>query len=219
MEYQLTLSWWGTFGFLSIGKSLFLRSCSFSIQSNLEKGLIPGGKESDKGRQIVFFKPLDPFGGDSDEAELRDGHTVPQRVHYHSHWKRNQNAVYWVKLSRAQDQGLQLWQTKSHAIIVHDLVPAECIFKAISQNGDRILFERLSTPRPAPKVTLRFNWQSQQQQQSICDDVSTRTRRLHRESQSGTRAAHRMIRLVQGDLHGILSQLLRKSHNAKWIFE
>ena len=28
-----------------------------------------------------------------------------------------------------------------------------------------------------------------------------------------------MIRLVQGDLHGILSHLLRKSHNSKLIFD
>ena len=111
-----------------------------------------------------------------------------KKVHYHSHWKHNQDAVYWVKLSRAQDQGLQFWQTKSHVIVVRSLVPAACICRVISQNGDRILFERLSTPRPAPKVTLKSNWHSKQkQQQSICDDVLTSTRRLVRESQSGTR--------------------------------
>ena len=107
-------------------------------------------------------------------------------MHYHSHWKRNQDAAYWIKLSRAQDQGLNFWQTRSHAVIVQSPVPADCM----SQNGDRILFKRLSTPRPAPKVTLTSNWQSQRQQQqrqqSIRDDVIS-TRRLARESQSGTR--------------------------------
>ena len=35
------------------------------------------------------------------------------------------------------------------------------------------------TPQPAPKVTLKSNWHSQQQQQqSLCDGVSTRTRKL-----------------------------------------
>ena len=68
-------------------------------------------------------------------------------MHYHSNWKRKQDAVYWVKLSRAQDRGLRFGQTKSHAIIVHSLVPADCIYREISQNGDPILFERLSTPR------------------------------------------------------------------------
>ena len=93
------------------------------------------------------------------------------------------------------------------------LVPAECIYKVISQGGDRILFERLSTPRPAPKVTPKSNWQSQQQQQqqSICDDVST--------SLVSDQTGQRMIRLVQGNWHGTLSRLLTESHNSKSIFE
>ena len=96
VECQLTLSWRSIFGFLTIGKKcLFHRGCSFSIQSFLENGLIPGGRGSDKGRQTVFFTPLNPYGGDSDEEEPRDDHTVPQKVHYHSHWERNQDAVNW----------------------------------------------------------------------------------------------------------------------------
>ena len=107
-------------------------------------------------------------------------------MHYHSQWKRYQDAVYWIKFPRAQDQGLQFWPTKSFAIIVHSPVPAECIYRVICQNGDRILFGRLSTPRPAPKVALKSNWHSQQQQQCLCDDVSTRTRKLV-TGQSGIR--------------------------------
>ena len=61
-------------------------------------------------------------------------------------------------------QGLQVWQTKSDAIIVHDPVPANCIYRVFFQNRGRILFERLSTPRPAPRVTLRGRCQSQQPQ-------------------------------------------------------
>ena len=45
--------------------------CSFSIQSILENELIPGGKESDEERQTIFFTPLNPLGGDSDEEEPR----------------------------------------------------------------------------------------------------------------------------------------------------
>ena len=55
----------------------------------------------------------------------------------------------------AQDQGLRFKQTKSSAIIVRNLVPADRTYGVISQKGDRTLFERLSTPRCAPKVTLR----------------------------------------------------------------
>ena len=93
-------------------KFMYHRRCSFSIQSILENGLIPGGKESHKGRQSVFFTPLNHFGGDSDEEELRDDHTIPQKVHYYSHWKHNQDAVYWVTLSRAQRSRIAILANK-----------------------------------------------------------------------------------------------------------
>ena len=83
--------------------------------------------------------------------EPSDDYTIPQKVHYHSHWKRNQDAVNWEKLSRAQDQGLPFGQTKSHAIIVHDPVPAECIYKVISQNGHQILVEDSQPHDPRQK--------------------------------------------------------------------
>ena len=66
---------------------------------------------------------------------------------------------------------LQFWQTRSHARIVCSSVPADCIYKAISQKGERILFERLSTSRPAPKIVLKSAWQSQQQQQQQQDTL------------------------------------------------
>ena len=82
-------------------------------------------------------------------------------------------------------------------------IRGDCIDRMTAQNGDRVLFERLATPRPAPKVTLKRNWQSQQQQkqqpqQPISHtDVSsirnlemlfTRARRLetHRRSRPST---------------------------------
>ena len=81
---------------------------------------------------------------------------------------------------------IEFWQTKSQAIIVQDPVPAECIYKVISQNGDRILFERHSTPRPAPKVTLKSSWQSQQQH--VTDQTGIRDVRGHTtDDQTSTR--------------------------------
>ena len=76
---------------------------------------------------------------------------------------------------------------KRPSIIAHSLVPADCIFWVSLNTEIGILFERRSTPRPGPKVKLKSNWHSQQQQQSLCDDVSTSTRRLVREGQSGIR--------------------------------
>ena len=94
---------------------------------------------------------------------------IPQKVHYNTYWKHNQDAEYWTKWFRAQDQGLQFWQTKSFAIITHDSVPRDCIHRVISQKRGRVIFEGLATPRTAPKLTLKSNWfvQQQQQRQSI----------------------------------------------------
>ena len=51
---------------------IFHRVCSWSVQSILGSGLIPGGKESDKARQAVFFTLLSPFGKNPDEDELHE---------------------------------------------------------------------------------------------------------------------------------------------------
>ena len=107
---------------------IFHRGCSWSVQSILGSGLIPSGKESDKARQAVFFTPLNPFGENPDEEELHDDYAVLQKVCYHSHWKRNQDAVYWIRLSKVQGLGLQFWQTNSFAIIIRNPVPGDCIF-------------------------------------------------------------------------------------------
>ena len=141
------------------------------MQSILKSGLIAGGRESKQGRQTIFFTPLNPFGPNPDEEKLSDDLSKPRKVQYESKLKTNQDAVYWINLPRAQDKGLRFWQTRSHAIIVCSSVPADCIYKVISQKGERTLFERLSTPRPAPKIVLKSAWQSQQQQQQQQPDT------------------------------------------------
>ena len=144
---------------------IFHRGISWNSQSILASGIILGGKENEEARQAVFFTPLNPLGSDPDEEKPHGDHIVSQKVHHQTCRKHNQDAENWIKLSRAQDQGLQFWQTKSFAIITYATMPGDCIDPVISQNGDRVIFERLATPRPAPKVTLKSNWLTQQQQQ------------------------------------------------------
>ena len=132
----------------------------------LGKGLIPGGKEKDKARQAVFLTPTNPFGHDPEEEEPREHFAVPR--------KDNQNSVYWVRLSKAHSQGLEFWQTKSFAIMTYATIFGDCVDRVTSLNGERVDFERLETPGPAPKVTLKKIWQSLQQQQqhsSSCTDI------------------------------------------------
>ena len=156
-------------------KYLYHRGCTSSIQSILENGLTNNDKPSSS-RHLTLLVEI------SDEEEPRDDDTIPQKVHNHNHWKRNQDAVHWVELSRAQDQGLQFWQTESYAIIERSPVLADCTYIVISQNGDPILFERLSTPPLAPKVTLKSNWQSQQQRDTGCQKRHSRRSNSQKET-------------------------------------
>ena len=104
-------------------------------------------------------------GKDLEEEKPHSDYTVAQKAPYETKWKRNQCAVFRVRLKEAQNQGLEFWQTKSFAVMTYFTIPGDCIDSVTVQDGDRVLFERLATPRPAPKVTLKRNWQSQQQQQ------------------------------------------------------
>ena len=79
---------------------IFHMEISWNSHSLLESGIILGGKENDKARQAVFFTLLNPFGNDPDEEKPHDDYTVPQKVHYQTHWKHHQYAVRWIKLSR-----------------------------------------------------------------------------------------------------------------------
>ena len=82
---------------------------------------------------------------------------------------------------------MEFWQTKTFAIMTHATILGDCIDRVTAQDGDRVIFERLETPRPAHKVTLKKNWKSQQQQHSTSDtDVRSLWKQgMKREDQAG----------------------------------
>ena len=120
-----------------------------------EAGLVAVGKERKKGRQTIFFTPHVLFNSDASEAELITDIKKPRSVYYQIHWRLEQDAVYWIHLSTAQDAGVEFWQTGSIAIITHQSVPKECVVKVVSESGKRELFARQLTPRGRPKVFMR----------------------------------------------------------------
>ena len=56
---------------------VFHMGCSFSIKSILENRLIAGGKQSEDGRQTIFFTHLNPFAENPDE-EAPSTHSIPE---------------------------------------------------------------------------------------------------------------------------------------------
>ena len=57
-------------------------------------------------------------------------------------WKKHQNTVYWVDIRLAQKKGLKFYQTRSNAIVLHEILQAHCI----------------PSPRPPPKASLKHDW-------------------------------------------------------------
>ena len=56
-----------------------------------------------------------------------------QKVQYQIHWRLEQDAVYWIHLTTAEDAGLEFWQTDSDANITCQLVPRDCVVKVVSE--------------------------------------------------------------------------------------
>ena len=122
---------------------LLHRGCSRDVTSILKSRLIAVGRASKEGRQTIFFTPLNPPGHNPDEEEPGDDLSKPRQIHYYSKWEPRQDAVFWINLARAQDKGLQFWQTRTHAVIVYSSVPADCIYKVMSQNGKNDIWKTL----------------------------------------------------------------------------
>ena len=57
---------------------LFHRGCSFDVTLILRSGLIAARRQSNEGRQTIFFTPLNPFGDDPDEEEPSDDLPKPR---------------------------------------------------------------------------------------------------------------------------------------------
>ena len=64
-------------------------------------------------------------------------------------------------------------------------IPGDCIDFLTSRNGERVDFERLETPRPAPEVTLKKKWQNQQQHSCSCTDVPSLVKNAVKEHCTG----------------------------------
>ena len=97
----------------------------------------------------LFFAALNSMGSDPDEKY--NDLSKPRKVQYKNKLKVTQDAIYWANLCFAQNKGLQFWQTRSLAIILGDSVPGDCIEKVASTRQNKILCQKIPTPRPAPK--------------------------------------------------------------------
>ena len=110
-------------------------------------------------RQTAFFLPVDPMDKNHKDLDTIDL-SVPRHAQYmHKAWKRHQDAICWVDINLAMKKGLKFYQTRSHAIILHETLPAYCIPKVVRMETGEVLYEKVYiSPRPPPKISLKHEW-------------------------------------------------------------
>ena len=131
---------------------LDVRVNSHSIR---DSGLIPGGQNSSRERQTVFFTAVNTMHKNhQDPIEL--DLTKPRLASYKQKWKVHQDMVYWVDIQLAQRKGLKFCQTRSNAIILYDTLPAYCMSKVVVMKSEEIIYHKVYvSPRPPPKIFLQ----------------------------------------------------------------
>ena len=135
--------------------------CAISLYSITNSGLIPGGHNSSKERQRVFFTAVNPMDKDHKDPYNLDL-TKPRLASYKQRkWKRHQDMVHWVDIQLAQRKGLKFYQTRCNAIILYDTLPAYCISKVVVMKTEEIKNQKVYvSPRPPPKISYKDNWMS-----------------------------------------------------------
>ena len=79
---------------------------------------------------------------------------------YKNTWKRFQNTVFWCNLKLAQERGLQMYQTRSHAVVLGNILLAACIEIAVCMKTQDELYQKVRLIPRAPqcraKIELAF---------------------------------------------------------------
>ena len=129
------------------------------VSSLIRNGWIPGGKRLKRATQVVFFTTVKPVDDEYGMGETPRDLTKPRIAPNKNTWKRLQNTVLWCNLKLAQEKGLQFYQTRSHAVVLYNTLPAACIEKAVCiKNTDELHQKVRLTPR-VPRVVLKSNSQ------------------------------------------------------------
>ena len=128
--------------------------CAINLHSIANSGLIPGGQNSSRDRQTVFFTAVNPMHKNhQDPIEL--DLTKPRLASYKQKWKVHHDTVYGVDIQLAQRKELKFYQTRSNAVILYDILPAYCISKAIVMKSEEIIYQKVYvSPRPPPTIFL-----------------------------------------------------------------
>ena len=87
----------------------------------------------------------------------------PRIASYKNTWKRFQNKVFWCNMKLAPEEGLQFYQTRSHAVALHNTLFAAWIEKAVCMKTQDELYQKVHLTPRVPRVVLKSNSQHGQQ--------------------------------------------------------
>ena len=84
--------------------------------------------------------------------------TMPRIAPCKNTWKPQQNIVYWCNLKLVQEKGLLFYQTKSHAIVLYDTLPAVCIEKVVRMKTKDEPYQKVRLDSESTAAcTIKFN--------------------------------------------------------------
>ena len=135
------------------------------LNSKNRSGFIPGGMSLKRGRQAVFSTTVNPMEDGNGLRETPCDLTRPRIMTYTKTWKRFQNTVFWCNLKLAHERGLQFCQTRSHAGVLYNTLPAACIEKAVCMKTTDELYQKVRLPPRVSRVLLKSNSQQDPQNQ------------------------------------------------------
>ena len=123
-----------------------------------EAGLVARGKERQEERQTIFFTPLDPFNSDADEAESVSDTSKPREVKYQTHWRPEQDAVYWIHLSTARGAGLEFLADRFQCYYYVPVCAKRMRRKGCQRKWKERIVRQSTYTSQRTKVTLRASW-------------------------------------------------------------
>ena len=103
----------------------------------------------------------------------------------------------WCNLKLAQERGLQFYQTQSHAIVLYNTLPAVCIEKAVCMKTKEELYHKICLTPRLPRVVLKANSHSGQQNQREHDARTFLACRLSTVEQQDTNRKDKVKKLIE----------------------
>ena len=130
-------------------RTLFFEKCKWNTFSN-QKWIDPRRKKSQKRQANRVFHCSEPDGRRSKHGRNLD---KPKIAPYKNTWRPHQNTMCWCNLKLAQKKGLQFYQTRSHAIVLYNTLPAFCFETAVRMKTKEELYNKVYQSPRLPRVT------------------------------------------------------------------